>query len=198
MDVGLPEVFCLGVDMRFVVVFHGRVVVLVRMSGRHVPPLGAVPEVVHDVGVLVGVNNGIMGVFHDLPLAICCVREPVRSARLTGLAAAAPTWHVASLAAPAGLLYRLACPGGTSLPVPSVHGAGPMSIGTMVTFGRRGLWSGLGVPDTPAGGAPRSGSGAIVPLPQLSRQGVPEPGRDASWRVKKGFYLAVVAEGGDG
>ena len=79
VDVGLPQVLCLGVDVRLVIVFHGRVIVLVRMNGRHVFPLSAVPQVVHDVGVLVSVNDGIMGVLHGLLLVILlCVRGPAR------------------------------------------------------------------------------------------------------------------------
>ena len=54
MAVGLPEMLGVGVDMGLVVVFHGRVVVLVQVGGRHVFPLGAVPQVVHQVSVLVG------------------------------------------------------------------------------------------------------------------------------------------------
>ena len=52
--VGLPEMLGVGVGVRLVVVFHGRVVVLVRVGSRHVFPLGAVPQVVHQVSVLVG------------------------------------------------------------------------------------------------------------------------------------------------
>ena len=63
VDMGLPQVLCLSVDVRLVIVFHGRMIVLVRMSGRHVFPLSAVPQVVHDVSVLVSVNDGIMGVW---------------------------------------------------------------------------------------------------------------------------------------
>jgi hypothetical protein len=73
--VGLPQVFCLGVDVRVVIVLHGWVIVLVRVSGRHVLPLGPVPEVVHDVIVLVRVNDGVMGVLHDLLLiTLRCMR----------------------------------------------------------------------------------------------------------------------------
>jgi hypothetical protein len=79
VDVGLPKMLCLSVDVRLVIVFHGRVIVLVRMSGRHVFPLSAVPQVVHDVGVLVSVNDGVMGVLHGLPLVTwLCVWEPAR------------------------------------------------------------------------------------------------------------------------
>jgi hypothetical protein len=81
MDVGLPQVLFLSVDVRLVIVFHGRVVVLVRMSSRHVFPLSAVPQVVHDVSVLVSVNDGIVGVLHDLSLVTPLrVREPARGA----------------------------------------------------------------------------------------------------------------------
>jgi hypothetical protein len=44
--VGLPQVLCLGVDVRLVIVFQGWVIVLVGMSGRPVLPLAAVPQVV--------------------------------------------------------------------------------------------------------------------------------------------------------
>ena len=64
--VGLPEMLGVGVGVRLVVVFHGRVVVLVRVGSRHVFPLGAVPQVVHQVSVLVGVNDGVMGVRHGV------------------------------------------------------------------------------------------------------------------------------------
>lgn len=72
VDVGLPQVLCLGTDVRLVVVLHGWVIVLVGMSGRHVLPLTAVPEVVHDVSVLVGVHDRVMGVRHGSPLLPCC------------------------------------------------------------------------------------------------------------------------------
>jgi hypothetical protein len=76
VDVGLPEVLFPGVFVRLVVVFYGWVVVLVGMGGRHVFPLGAVPEVVHHVAVLVGVNDGVMGVLHGLFLVtLSCVRD---------------------------------------------------------------------------------------------------------------------------
>ena len=39
MAVGLPKMLGVGVGMGLVVVFHGRVVVLVRVGGRHVFPL---------------------------------------------------------------------------------------------------------------------------------------------------------------
>jgi hypothetical protein len=76
VDVGLPQVLCLGVDVRLVIVFQGWVIVLVGMTGRHVLPLAAVPQVVHHVSVLVGVNDGVMGVLHGLPLGTpLCVRN---------------------------------------------------------------------------------------------------------------------------
>jgi len=76
VDVGLPEVLFPGVFVRLVVVFHGWMVMLVGMGGRHVFPVGAVPEVVHHVGVLVGVNDGLMGVLHGLLLVtLSCVRD---------------------------------------------------------------------------------------------------------------------------
>ncbi len=81
VDVGLPQVLCLSVGVRLVIVFHGRVIVLVRMSGRHVFPLGAVPQVVYDVSVFVSVNEGIMGVLHGLPfVTLLRVREPAGGA----------------------------------------------------------------------------------------------------------------------
>jgi hypothetical protein len=80
--VGLPQVLCLGIDVRFMIVLYGWVIVLVRMSGRHVFPLDAVPEVVHDVSVLVGVNDGVMGVLHGFPLGT--VRAGTCSKRLAG------------------------------------------------------------------------------------------------------------------
>jgi hypothetical protein len=81
VDMGLPQVLCLSVGVRLVIVFHGRMIVLVRMSGRLVFPLSAVPQVVHDVSVLVSVNDGIMGVLHGLPfVTLLCVREPVGGA----------------------------------------------------------------------------------------------------------------------
>jgi hypothetical protein len=86
VDVGLPHVLCLGVDMGLVIVFQGWVIVLVGMSGRHVLPLAAVPEVVHHVSVLVGVNDRVMGMLHGLPPGQ--MWEPARGAR-PGLAGAA-------------------------------------------------------------------------------------------------------------
>jgi hypothetical protein len=100
VDVGLPQVLCLGVDVRLVVVFQGWVIVLVGMSGRHVLPLAAVPQVVHHVSVLVGVNDGIMGVLHGLPLGTpLCVRNLLAAPGQAGVAVAASAWHVAG---PAG------------------------------------------------------------------------------------------------
>jgi hypothetical protein len=72
VDVGLPQVLCLGIDVRLVIVLQGWVVVLVGMSGRHMLPLAAVPEVVHHVSVLVGVNDRVMGVLHNRPLVTRC------------------------------------------------------------------------------------------------------------------------------
>lgn len=87
MDVGLPDVLCLGIDMRLVIVFQGWVIVLAGMSGRHVLPLGAVPEVVHHVSVL----DRVMGVFHGLPPLPCCACGNLLAAPgRAGLAAAAP------------------------------------------------------------------------------------------------------------
>lgn len=87
MDVGLPDVLCLGIDMRLVIVFQGWVIVLVGMSGRHVLPLGAVPEVVHHVSVL----DRVMGVFHGLPPLPCCACGNLLAAPgRAGLAVAAP------------------------------------------------------------------------------------------------------------
>ena len=63
VDVGLPQVLCLGVDVGLVIVFQSWVIVLMGMSGRHMLPLAAVPEVVHYVRVLVVVNDGVVGVF---------------------------------------------------------------------------------------------------------------------------------------
>lgn len=67
VDVGLPQVLCLGVDVGLVIVFQSWVIVLMGMSGRHMLPLAAVPEVVHYVSVLVVVNDGVVGVLHGLP-----------------------------------------------------------------------------------------------------------------------------------
>jgi len=43
MGVGLPQVLGLGLDVGLVIVFQGRVIVLVGMGGRHVLPLAAMP-----------------------------------------------------------------------------------------------------------------------------------------------------------
>jgi hypothetical protein len=43
MGVGLTQVFGLGLDVGLVIVFQGRVIVLVGMGGRHVLPLAAMP-----------------------------------------------------------------------------------------------------------------------------------------------------------
>jgi hypothetical protein len=74
--VGLPEMLGAGVDMGLMVVFHGRVVVLVGVGGRHVFPLSTVPQVVHQVSVLMGVNDGVMGVRHRVLLVTYCAPEP--------------------------------------------------------------------------------------------------------------------------
>ena len=47
-------------------------IALVGMGGSHVLPLAAMPEVVHHVGVLVGVNDRIMGVLLGYPALLCC------------------------------------------------------------------------------------------------------------------------------
>ncbi len=80
VDVRLPEMLCLGVDVRLMIVFDGRVIVLVRMSGGHVFPLGAVPEVVHDVSMLVAVNDSVVSVLHDLLLATRHARTNLHAA----------------------------------------------------------------------------------------------------------------------
>ena len=43
MGVGLPQMLGLSVDVGLMIVFHGRVIVVVGMGGRHVLPLDAVP-----------------------------------------------------------------------------------------------------------------------------------------------------------
>jgi hypothetical protein len=91
VDVGFPQVLRLGADVRLVIVFDSWMIVLVGMKGRHVLPLAAVPEIVHHVSVLMGMNDRVMGVLHDLPLVtLLWVREPARGARRAGLAMAAP------------------------------------------------------------------------------------------------------------
>jgi hypothetical protein len=72
--------------------------VLVRMSGRHMLPLAAVPEIVHYVSVLVGVNDRIMGVLHGLPLIPSCT-----CGNLLGRLAGRAVLVVAALAPRAGL-----------------------------------------------------------------------------------------------
>lgn len=76
MVVGLPEMFGVRVGMGLMIVFHGRVVVLMRVAGRHVFPLSTVPQVMHQVSVLMGVNDGVMGVRHGLLLVTYCAPEP--------------------------------------------------------------------------------------------------------------------------
>jgi len=97
MVVGLPQVLCPGADMRFMIVLHDWVIVLVRMSGRHVFPLSAVPEIVHDVSVLVCVNDGVMGVLHGLPSVPCyacgnLLEAPGRAGLADGGAGLARGW----------------------------------------------------------------------------------------------------------
>ena len=43
MDVSFPLMLRLGLDVGLVIVFEGRVIVLVGMGGRHVLPLAAMP-----------------------------------------------------------------------------------------------------------------------------------------------------------
>ena len=102
------------------VVFYGRVVVLVRMGGRHVFPLSTVPQVMHQVSVLVCVNDGVMGVRYGLLLVTYRAPEPAPAPDRTPLAMASPDWHVASAERwqPRN---------------PSVRPAGPMTPGTLVT-----------------------------------------------------------------
>ena len=77
MGVCFPLMLRVGLDVWFVIVFHGRVIVLVGMGRRHVLPLAAMPQVVHHVSVVVGVNDGVMGVFHsELLLVTVLCREP--------------------------------------------------------------------------------------------------------------------------
>lgn len=71
VNVALPEVLGLGVDVRLVIMFESWVIVLVGMRGRQVLPLAAVPQVMHHVSVLMGMDNGIMGVFHGHPSLPC-------------------------------------------------------------------------------------------------------------------------------
>ena len=86
--VGLPEMLGVGVDMRLVVMFHGRMVVLMRVSRRHVFPLGAMPQVMHQVSVLVG--DGVMGVHHGLPLVTYSRRNLLPAPDRTPLTMVAP------------------------------------------------------------------------------------------------------------
>jgi hypothetical protein len=63
-------------------VFQGWVIVLVGVSSRHVFPLAAVPEVVHDVRVLVGMNDRVMGVPWLSPLyPVLTLQMGLRSGR---------------------------------------------------------------------------------------------------------------------
>jgi len=43
MGVCLSQMLGLSIDVGLVIVFHGRVIVVVGMGGRHVLPMGAVP-----------------------------------------------------------------------------------------------------------------------------------------------------------
>ena len=80
MGVGLPQMLCLGGGVGLVIVFQGRVIVVVGMGGCHVLPLAAVPQVMHHVSVLVSVNDGVMGVLHtDLLVTLLRIREPAGS-----------------------------------------------------------------------------------------------------------------------
>jgi len=142
---GLPQVLCLSVDVRLVIVFHRRMIVLVRMSGRHVFPLSAVPQVVHDVGVLVSVDDGIMGVLHGLPLVtLLCVREPARGAGQAWRQRGPGTWLAwPAPAAGTGVPRGLAQPWrrhGRRL-ITSVRATGLVSPGTMVSVRVAGLGS---------------------------------------------------------
>jgi hypothetical protein len=76
MGVSFPLMLRLGLDVGLVIVFHGRVIVLVGMGGRHVLPLAAMPQVMHHVSVIVGVNDGVMGVLHSDLLVTVVRREP--------------------------------------------------------------------------------------------------------------------------
>jgi hypothetical protein len=70
MGVCFPLMLRLGLDVGSVIVHHDRVIVLVGMGGRHVLPLAAMPQVMHHVSVVVGVNDGVMGVLHS-DLLVC-------------------------------------------------------------------------------------------------------------------------------
>jgi hypothetical protein len=76
MGVCFPLMLRLGLDVGSVIVHHGRVIVLVGMGGRHVLPLAAMPQVMHHVSVVVGVNDGVMGVLHSDLLVAVLRREP--------------------------------------------------------------------------------------------------------------------------
>jgi hypothetical protein len=76
MDVSFPLMLRLGLDVGLVIVFHGRVIVLVGMDGRHVFPLDAMTQVMHHVSVVVGVNDGVMCVLHSDLLVTVLRREP--------------------------------------------------------------------------------------------------------------------------
>ena len=89
MGVSFPLMLRLALVVRFVVVFHGRVIVLVGMGGRHVLPLAAMPQVMHHVSMVVGVNDGVMGVLHSDLLVTVLRREPAGRPRLGGGSAGA-------------------------------------------------------------------------------------------------------------
>jgi len=77
IGVGLPQMLCLSVGVGLVIVFQGRMTVVVGMGGCHGLPLAAVPQVMHHVSVLVSVTDGVMGVLHgDLLVTLLRIREP--------------------------------------------------------------------------------------------------------------------------
>ena len=154
----LPRVLCLGADVRFIIVLHGWVIVLVRMSGRHVLPLGAVPQVVHDVSAR-GCERWRHGCASWPSPRYRAVRPGTCSKRLAGWVwrVAAPAWHVAGAA---DYCYRDWCPGTHShkplaahgnLVIQTVRTTETVPPRTMVFGSAATVSPGPAVPDTSAG-----------------------------------------------
>jgi hypothetical protein len=75
VDVGFAHVLRLGVGVRLVIVFNGRMIVFVGMGRRHVLPLVSMPEIVNYMCMFMGMNDLVMLVIHDLPLVTSCLPE---------------------------------------------------------------------------------------------------------------------------
>jgi hypothetical protein len=72
VDVGLTQMFRVGILMGLVVMVHGGMVVLMVMAAHHVLPIRPVTLVMDDVSVLMSMDQGVVMVQRQRPRTSRC------------------------------------------------------------------------------------------------------------------------------